>query len=82
MVKILSEASSLPFDKIKNVVDVAYSFTGNKTDIDSPIPEETAATLLSKLRKEFPGIRRWLIKGNFLAQEDLEIMIAHFGDKL
>jgi hypothetical protein len=82
MIQILSEASSLPYDKVKNIVDIAYKFTGNKADIDDPVPDEKAQTLLIKLRKEFPGIRQWLLRGNLLSREDIETMIAHFGNNL
>jgi hypothetical protein len=68
-IQILSEASGRPPDQVQDMLDNFLRFTGASHRFDQELSDAQAEELLIQLRRELPGIRRWLAQGAFEARE-------------
>ncbi|MBU1233300.1 MAG: hypothetical protein KKD01_01240 [Proteobacteria bacterium] len=71
IVTILSEASGKPVDEVRSISDAIFSQIPSKTKIDDELSDDAATALLSSLRSELPGVRRWLVEGGLMAEADI-----------
>ena len=67
--QILSEASGRPLDEVKDLVDKLVRSMGSRHHLDEEISDDEAQAQLTQLRRELPGIRRWLVQGGIEARE-------------
>lgn len=69
--QIISEASGRPLEEIKLMSDVIFKMAGSPKKIYEEVTDDKAQELLTKLRGELPGVRRWLIEGGLLMEADI-----------
>ncbi len=69
--QIISEASGKPLDEVKQMSDVILKMAGSSGKMHEEVPEEKTQNLLTKLRGELPGVRRWLVEGGLMVEADI-----------
>jgi hypothetical protein len=71
-IQILSEASGRPVDQGEDMLDSLLPFLGSKHRFDDEISDQDGERLLTELRAELPGIRRWLAEGALSARQRIQ----------
>jgi hypothetical protein len=69
--QIISEASGKPIEEVKLMTDVILKMAGSSGKMYEAVPDNKAQELLSKLRNELSGVRRWLIEGGLMMEAKL-----------
>ena len=69
--QIISEASGKPLEEVKSMTDVILKMAGSSGKMYETIPDEKAQEMLTKLRSELPGVRRWLVEGGLMVEADI-----------